>query len=657
MIDEMAKASTKTCVLRELGNYGSLETLSEELQDDKEVVMAAIQRFGSNFKYASLRLRDDKETVMEAVTQHADTLEYASVRLRNDKEVVMAALAGGAVLRHASDILQNDREVVIAAVSKKHLELKYASSELKDDKEIVMMVVLSSRWDSGLCNASDRLKNNKDIVMAALTKSKGRALEHVSLEMKNDRDIVKAAIAMSARTIEHASDALKNDREIMTLVLKKNGSLLIHASDTLKNDQAIVMMAVTQDGDALEHASSEFKNDREIVMLAMTKNGSALEFASDELKNDRQIVLAAVAQDSSAMQYANDRLKKNHIFNIRALTQVNNDQSSSLPLCTSIIMFQELASRWGISEEELIDFQIKFAGETVMTLMYLTEEEYREMIPEGIGCSCVIACSEESDYDAEITHPIHKDEDPLKLTGPFDMIEPMSGAGYGTSHWEEVGGMNGRGAASFLMDDSRYHKPRKRKNRSFTVMLCHADDGDGLCNGGFEAVYHFNGNWTQKDLEARMLAIFRVMWLTGSPQLNKDMHERLELLIENKKKKRTTKTKGSKKSKKSKTVANSTAFKIKQEAEVEVNIPGLVGPLNIAMGTTFHYKFAGYGVWQGFIIGYDTSTKKYSVVFKKEGEEDDLKTYTSARLAGMMKINLPTDTLDVKIKVEVEASF
>ena len=36
--------------------------------------------------------------------------------------------------------------------------------------------------------------------------------------------------------------------------------------------------------------------------------------------------------------------------------------------------------------------------------------------------------------------------------------------------------------------------------------------------------------WTQKDLEARILAVFRVMWLTGSPELFKLARERLETL-------------------------------------------------------------------------------------------------------------------------------
>ena len=392
-----------------------------------------------------------------------------------------------------------------------------------------------------------------------------------------------------------------------------------------------------------------------------------------------------------ALQYASDRFKRsNKNFISRILAE------GDLPLVTSNTMLEDLASRWGISTDELIDFQTKFTGLTSVSIMGMSEEAFNAS-EDGLGCNCVIACSEKYAFEGYRTlvgtYPSNAgfegyrqnliDQDPLKLTGPFKVAVPGFGTDYGTAYWEgtSVGwGVGSRGAASFLMEDSREYKPRLRRNRSISIMPCNAMDGEAV-SSNWENASYFSGNWTQKELEARMLAIFRVMWLTSIPDLNEALHERLELLMANKqnkknKKRRNTKTKGSKISKKSKTVANkdnsdddskahsssssssSSTVKIKQEIEVEVNIPGIVDPFNIAMGTKFHYKFSGYGVWQGFVIGYDNSTMKYSVVFKKEGEEDDLKTYTSKHLASMMKRKLlpPTETLNVKVEVEVEVA-
>ena len=51
----MAAAQKKASALRELATYGSLEDVCKELQDDKDVVMFAIQKkynhHKSNFKY------------------------------------------------------------------------------------------------------------------------------------------------------------------------------------------------------------------------------------------------------------------------------------------------------------------------------------------------------------------------------------------------------------------------------------------------------------------------------------------------------------------------------------------------------------------------------------------------------------------------------
>ena len=53
---------------------------------------------------------------MEAV-KRGDVLEYASEEMRNDKEIVMTAVKlNGYQLKNASDLLKNDREIVMEAV-------------------------------------------------------------------------------------------------------------------------------------------------------------------------------------------------------------------------------------------------------------------------------------------------------------------------------------------------------------------------------------------------------------------------------------------------------------------------------------------------------------------------------------------------------------
>jgi len=107
---------------------------SDDIRNDKDVVMAAVSKDGSALEFASDDLKNDKEVVMAAVSNDGRALRYASEDLQNDKEVVMAALSNdGRALEYASDDFKNDKEVVMTAVSECGMALEYASDDFKKD--------------------------------------------------------------------------------------------------------------------------------------------------------------------------------------------------------------------------------------------------------------------------------------------------------------------------------------------------------------------------------------------------------------------------------------------------------------------------------------------------------------------------------------------
>jgi len=88
-----------------------LSLVSTELQNDGEVVLAAVRQCSSALQYASIELRGSKEVVLEAAQNHdcscscckdLHPLQFASDTLRADKEVVMVAVQHSALaLRYA----------------------------------------------------------------------------------------------------------------------------------------------------------------------------------------------------------------------------------------------------------------------------------------------------------------------------------------------------------------------------------------------------------------------------------------------------------------------------------------------------------------------------------------------------------------------------
>lgn len=108
-----------------------LEFASDELRDDKEVVLEAVEKDGCSLRLASERLKDDKEFLMSLVKKNGFSLYYASDRLKDDKEVVLEAIKSGFSLYYASDRMKDDEEVVIEAVKKDCHSLRYASERLQ----------------------------------------------------------------------------------------------------------------------------------------------------------------------------------------------------------------------------------------------------------------------------------------------------------------------------------------------------------------------------------------------------------------------------------------------------------------------------------------------------------------------------------------------
>jgi hypothetical protein len=99
----------------------------------------------------------NKQNLFIIVQQNGLALEYASDDLKNDREVVLAAVQqNGLALEYASDDLKNDREVVLAAVQQDGFALEYASTNLQDDKEVVNIASQQNPFSTE--HASDRLK-------------------------------------------------------------------------------------------------------------------------------------------------------------------------------------------------------------------------------------------------------------------------------------------------------------------------------------------------------------------------------------------------------------------------------------------------------------------------------------------------------------------
>ena len=145
---------------------GSLSRAGSNMQGDREVVMAAVQRQGENFWHASRELQNDRAVVLAAVSSSPYCMRGVAPQFRNDPEIITAVIENRGTLDCVPDELRSDRAVVMSFVKRHGTDLLYAAPELKNDRGIAKAAVRQDANAFGLL--SDNLKSDIDLLVLAL---------------------------------------------------------------------------------------------------------------------------------------------------------------------------------------------------------------------------------------------------------------------------------------------------------------------------------------------------------------------------------------------------------------------------------------------------------------------------------------------------------
>ena len=217
-----------------------LQSTTGRLPVDRDVVLAAVQRYGWYLKHASAEMQADREVVLAAVTKDGYALQYASAELQADQEVVLAAMqptedcyklrngsfyrcafnrylewtanSNGDNLKYASAELRANREFVLAAVQKVDalFALRHVSGELRLDPHVRYLLSLSheERWEYPC-----RIKNSEIYGKKCYDE---RCAVNAKISLARDRDALGAAVGVRTTPAPHA--ALYGAPEVLPIV-------------------------------------------------------------------------------------------------------------------------------------------------------------------------------------------------------------------------------------------------------------------------------------------------------------------------------------------------------------------------------------------------------------------------------------------------------
>lgn len=249
-----------------------LHNLSEQFRNDKKYVVLAVEKDYTVLHNVSPEFKNDKEVITRAIKgseflyergykqpQGGNALQFASEELRNDKDLVLLAVKEtGTAIRHASENLKQDTEVIKEALFNTKEAFQYLPHTFKDDKKFVLESIdqFVSQWlgpkgeqlgmssnlpqpGSILAHVSDRLRDNKKVVLASIEHETEFSLKDVSERLQDDKEIVLKAIKKNSSNFKYASEDLRNDREVVYAAIKErdqnfDSKLLKYASEDLQ---------------------------------------------------------------------------------------------------------------------------------------------------------------------------------------------------------------------------------------------------------------------------------------------------------------------------------------------------------------------------------------------------------------------------------------
>ena len=294
-----------------------------------------------------------ESSVDEDFRNHAYLFNELPEELRNDRDFVLKAVeANGAIYEYLSDELKKDEKIAIISINSYFESFRHLPDELFDNEGVVEEAIKSG-YEFGavvLGYASDRLKDNKDIVMLAVSKATGveffyedrpeegytynDALCYASERLRDDKDVVLLSVQNNPDSLESASSRLQNDYDVVLTAVKGNAHSLKYVSEELRNNKDLVLIAansyfnslydyynqglggeelegsVNIEDSILEYISDELKNDRDVILAIVNNNPYAFVNIPDKFKDDYDIALIAFKEDECLIETASERVKK-----------------------------------------------------------------------------------------------------------------------------------------------------------------------------------------------------------------------------------------------------------------------------------------------------------------------------------------------------------
>lgn len=171
----------------------NLKYASYEMHDNEEIVLMASDKINYAFDFATDRLKNNKEFIKKILVKNGRALQYLSAKYQDDKELVLLAIQDNDSLQYVSKRLKNDQEVIKACfnVHNNHSVLRDIGVHLKADIDFMLPFLKIEPKSFIYC--SEEIRKNREIVEMVLAKN-GEVYSAIGRDLKNDKKLLLLAL-------------------------------------------------------------------------------------------------------------------------------------------------------------------------------------------------------------------------------------------------------------------------------------------------------------------------------------------------------------------------------------------------------------------------------------------------------------------------------
>ncbi len=231
----------------------------------------------------------DREFVEKAVKINGMTLALAPEELQRDKELILAAakqcgspsfyfyLKLPSELKADFEFMQ--KLLTLNGSFLKQIDFDWATPFSDGEKQLILTAIKQNYEVAEHIRIAGNFafNNDKDFVLAAI-QTDGRTLKFVGDNFRDDEDVVLAAASNTYRAFEYASYRLRTDENFILKLLDINPSCLAYAPRAMRENRALIERLFAIHPYVYRYAKGKIKLDIDFAVRAIRSDSTLCEF-------------------------------------------------------------------------------------------------------------------------------------------------------------------------------------------------------------------------------------------------------------------------------------------------------------------------------------------------------------------------------------------